>query len=294
MKRTRRSWLLLLVPLIGLASRAAHAGEEAPTTPIGASATGLRVPDGFIVERVAASPLVEHPMMAGFDERGRLFVAEAAGLNLKADQLLKDLPNRIRLLEDTDGDGRFDKSTIFADEMTLPQGALWYAGRSTPPRRPACGGWKTPTATASPTPAGAGHRLSLHGQRGRHPRPVPRARRPALLVRRPARARDPAARRQPAEGQGRRHLSLPTRRHGGRGRLRRRHGQPGRGRLHGRGRAARHREHHPQSAQPPRRHHLLHRRGRLSVAWRRPIRNSSEPATCCPPSVRWAGSRRRA
>src|SRR5687768_15894757 len=107
MKRTRRSWLLLLVPLVGVASPAAKAGEDAPTTPIGAAATGLRVPDGFVVERVAAWPLVEHPMMAGFDDRGRLFVAESAGFNLKADQLLKDLPNRVRLLEDTDGDGRF-------------------------------------------------------------------------------------------------------------------------------------------------------------------------------------------
>src|SRR5690349_11870835 len=39
----------------------------------------LRLPEGFVVERVASAPLVEHPMMAGFDEKGRLFVAESAG-----------------------------------------------------------------------------------------------------------------------------------------------------------------------------------------------------------------------
>src|SRR2546423_3529091 len=88
----------------------------------------VRVPQGFVVEQVAAPPLVEHPMMACFDDRGRLFVAEAAGLNLRAEELLKEPPNRIRLLEDTDGDGRFDKSTVFADRMTMPMGVLWYRG----------------------------------------------------------------------------------------------------------------------------------------------------------------------
>src|SRR5688572_11612578 len=127
MKSTRLSWLLLSA-LLGVLSPATRADAEGPTSPIDSSANGLRVPDGFLVERVAAWPLVEHPMMAGFDERGRLFIAESAGFNLKADQLLKDLPNRVRLLEDTDGDGRFDKSTIFADRMTMPQGALWHRG----------------------------------------------------------------------------------------------------------------------------------------------------------------------
>ncbi|MGH7128660.1 MAG: PVC-type heme-binding CxxCH protein, partial [Planctomycetaceae bacterium] len=86
------------------------------------------VPDGFTIERVASSPLVKHPMLADFDDRGRLFIAESAGLNLRAPDLLKDPPNFIRMLEDADGDGVFDKSTIFADNMTFPQGALWYRG----------------------------------------------------------------------------------------------------------------------------------------------------------------------
>ncbi len=88
----------------------------------------LRVPSGFTVELVAAAPLVQHPIMAGFDDRGRLFVADNAGLNLPAEELLEQLPNMIRMLEDTDGDGRFDRGTLFADKMTFPQGAAWYRG----------------------------------------------------------------------------------------------------------------------------------------------------------------------
>lgn len=86
------------------------------------------VPEGFSVELVAAPPLVEHPMMAGFDDQGRLYIAESAGKNLETPVLEKELPNFVRRLEDTDGDGRFDKSTIFADKMTYPMGALWHEG----------------------------------------------------------------------------------------------------------------------------------------------------------------------
>jgi len=85
-----------------------------------------QVPSGFEIEVVAESPLIEHPMMGGFDHKGRLYIAESAGLNLRANDLLEAPPNMIRRLEDTDGDGKFDQSTIFADGMTLPMGALWY------------------------------------------------------------------------------------------------------------------------------------------------------------------------
>jgi putative membrane-bound dehydrogenase-like protein len=91
-------------------------------------AASLKVPDGFSIELVASAPLVGHPVMAGFDDRGRLFVADNAGLNLPAEQLLEQLPNMVRMLEDVDGDGRFDRSTVFADKMTFPQGAAWFRG----------------------------------------------------------------------------------------------------------------------------------------------------------------------
>jgi putative membrane-bound dehydrogenase-like protein len=89
---------------------------------------GVHVPPGFVVEIAAAPPLVEHPLMGGFDDRGRLYIAESSGLNLEADELIQSTPNYIRRLEDIDGDGRFDRSMIFADKMTMPMGALWHRG----------------------------------------------------------------------------------------------------------------------------------------------------------------------
>ncbi len=89
---------------------------------------GITVPVGFKISLAAASPLVSHPIMAGFDDRGRLFVAENSGKNLKREDLEKELPNSIALLTDTDDDGVFDKRSVFADKLTFPQGALWHDG----------------------------------------------------------------------------------------------------------------------------------------------------------------------
>jgi putative heme-binding domain-containing protein len=88
----------------------------------------FRVPAGFVAEKIAGSPQVEHPVFACFDDRGRLYVADNAGMNLNAEQLLKQLPNCIRLLESTKGDGVYDKSTVFADKMSMPMGVLWHDG----------------------------------------------------------------------------------------------------------------------------------------------------------------------
>lgn len=86
----------------------------------------IEVPDGFVVETVASPPLVKYPMRCALDERGRLFICESAGLNMLTEGLLENLPNFIRMIEDTDADGKFDKSTIFCDRLTFPTGLLWH------------------------------------------------------------------------------------------------------------------------------------------------------------------------
>lgn len=86
------------------------------------------LPDGLELVVAAAPPLANYPIMGCLDDRGRLFIGDAAGLNLNQKGLEEKLPNRVVMLEDTNGDGVFDKSTVFADKMTFPQGACWLDG----------------------------------------------------------------------------------------------------------------------------------------------------------------------
>jgi len=86
------------------------------------------LPEGYTLEVAAAAPLVTHPIMGCLDDKGRLFVGDAVGVNWNKPQLEASPPNRVLMLEDTDKDGSFDKSTVFADKMTFPQGACWLNG----------------------------------------------------------------------------------------------------------------------------------------------------------------------
>ena len=105
-----------LVPVANLAT-------VAPPQPV-----ELHVPPGFEVEQVASQPLTSHPMLACFDDLGRLYLCESTGVNADAAVLAQSPPHEIRMLEDVDGDGKFDKSTLFADKLTIPQGICWHNG----------------------------------------------------------------------------------------------------------------------------------------------------------------------
>ena len=86
------------------------------------------LPDGFTVELAAGSDLAPRPISASFDNQGRLYVADSSGSNDKPTEQLKNPAARILCLEDTNGDGRYDKSTVFADKVMFPQGCLWHEG----------------------------------------------------------------------------------------------------------------------------------------------------------------------
>jgi len=86
------------------------------------------LPDGFVIERVAGSPLVDRPIVADYDDQGRLYVADSSGSNDKVQQQLEDKPHRIVRLEDTDGDGVFDQSVVFAEDLMFPEGVLYHDG----------------------------------------------------------------------------------------------------------------------------------------------------------------------
>ena len=79
------------------------------------------VPPGFEVRLFAAEPAVVNPVAMTWDERGRLWVVELYEYPLGAKP--GDKPrDRIKILEDTDGDGRADKVTVFADGFNLATG----------------------------------------------------------------------------------------------------------------------------------------------------------------------------
>jgi len=88
----------------------------------------LTVPDGFSIEQVTGTNAVPRPIEADFDEQGRLYVTDSSGSNEKPPAQLEKKPHRVLRLEDTKGDGHFDKATVFADKLTFPEGCLWYNG----------------------------------------------------------------------------------------------------------------------------------------------------------------------
>ena len=86
------------------------------------------LPDGFQIEDIAGQELVERPVSADFDERGRLYVTDSSGSNEHVDIQREKRPHRIMRLVDQDGDGRFDVSTVYADQLMFPEGSLWFDG----------------------------------------------------------------------------------------------------------------------------------------------------------------------
>jgi len=98
--------------------------ETEPLTPEQEEA-GFVVPKGFRIRLFAAEPDIQKPMNLAFDSRGRLWVSGSNDYPWAS----KNIPHggdSIRILEDTDGDGRADKTTVFVDDITIPIGLYPY------------------------------------------------------------------------------------------------------------------------------------------------------------------------
>ena len=87
-----------------------------------------KLPPGFEMVVAATAPMVANPTMGCVDDRGRLFVGDSAGVNWSPKKFESVLPNRILLLEDRDGDGVYEKSTVFADKLAYPKGSYFLDG----------------------------------------------------------------------------------------------------------------------------------------------------------------------
>jgi putative membrane-bound dehydrogenase-like protein len=98
-----------------------------PLSPQQSLATLHTKPD-LTIELVAAEPLVASPVAIDFGPDGRLWVCEMYDYPSGLDGRLKP-GGRIRVLEDTDGDGHYDKSTVFLDKIPFPTGiTVWRKG----------------------------------------------------------------------------------------------------------------------------------------------------------------------
>jgi putative membrane-bound dehydrogenase-like protein len=106
---------------------AAELPRIAPKSP-DESLQAIRLKAGFHAELVAAEPLIRSPMAMDFDEYGRAFVVELPEYNQYASSKPQG-KGAIKRLEDTDGDGRFDKADVYVDDLDYPTAvACWNGG----------------------------------------------------------------------------------------------------------------------------------------------------------------------
>jgi putative membrane-bound dehydrogenase-like protein len=151
-RKVRFGLKLALAALCGLAlSAAASAQAPSPASkeqkslaeelpripPVSADKTEptFQLQHGFRLELFAAEPQVASPVDACFDENGRMYVAEMCDYPFSWEPTKlnpagggKKDAGVVRLLEDTDGDGKADRSVIFADKLTWPTSVCCYRG----------------------------------------------------------------------------------------------------------------------------------------------------------------------
>src|SRR6267142_2891189 len=68
------------------------------------------LPDGFDIQLVADTNVLLRPVSASFDDQGRLYVTDSSGSNERPAEQIEKKPHRVVRLEDSDGDGKFDKT----------------------------------------------------------------------------------------------------------------------------------------------------------------------------------------
>jgi len=108
----------------------AHPTPAVSSSPISpeASLSKIHAPKGFKVELAAAEPVVTSPVAIDWDAQGRLWVVEMLDYPLGVDGAGK-AGGRVRVLEDSDQDGRYDRSLLFAEGLSFPTGILtWRDG----------------------------------------------------------------------------------------------------------------------------------------------------------------------
>src|SRR5947207_7238995 len=142
--------VLLLVAAVAAAQIPAPTDAPKPLSPE-QSAAAFKLPDGFRMEAVASEPLIASPSAVCWDERGRMFVSELHGYNLEGELEIEELNQTgkldtqvrrvqadekfkraaragtygvVKLLRDTDGDGRMDQVEVWATNLPPAYGLV--------------------------------------------------------------------------------------------------------------------------------------------------------------------------
>ena len=142
-------FLLMLPPLVAAEPDTRLVRETAALTPEQEKAA-LHVLPGFEVQLFASEPMINKPINMAFDARGRLWVSSTVEYPYAADKSrwsdaqgtrVKNSRDAIKILEDTDGDGKADKVTDFADGLNIPTGVQpWHK----PEHKAGCIAWSIP------------------------------------------------------------------------------------------------------------------------------------------------------
>ena len=98
-----------------------HRTSDAPFLKPAEAVAKMAVPKGFEVSIFASEPDIAEPIAFCFDHRGRMWVAENFNYRTRRNHT-NDPVSRIQILEDTDGDGVFDKKKTFTDKLTFTSG----------------------------------------------------------------------------------------------------------------------------------------------------------------------------
>ena len=114
----KRSLCALALAALLVSARQGTVGPLSPKEALKA----FKVADGFQIELVASEPDVMDPIAMAFDEDGRMYVAEMA------DYPLGPPSGRIKVLEDTHGDGKFDRVSTLVPKIPYPTGVMPWRG----------------------------------------------------------------------------------------------------------------------------------------------------------------------
>jgi putative membrane-bound dehydrogenase-like protein len=124
-RRQGRLALLLVTALVLTGcGRLVGCGRQGPPYGVNESLKTFEIEPGFRVEPFVTEPAISSPVAMEWDEFGRIYVVEMPGYPLDTSP-----SGRVKMLEDTNGDGRPDRVTVFADELVLPTGVMrWKNG----------------------------------------------------------------------------------------------------------------------------------------------------------------------